>query len=361
MANNYDNILEKIALQPTLPVLRELLENDDPEFLKALSQYAYRIKTNEMGRKVYFRGIIEFSNICTKDCYYCGIRKSNQLVSRYELTEEEILREARWCYENDYGSLVLQAGERRDPAFVDKVETLLKEIKSLSKGTLGITLSVGEQDQETYSRWFHAGAHRYLLRIETSNPDLYAALHPHTHSWEERKRCLEFLRRSGYQVGTGFLIGVPGQTPDDMARDILFLKEMDIDMVGMGPFIPHEETPLGSTASFEPVRQLTMGLKMIALVRIILKDVNIAATTALQALSPAGRELGLRAGANIIMPNVTDLAYRKGYQLYNNKPSLDENAEEQRINLEQAVKALGEKVCYGEWGDSLHFKKRQNW
>lgn len=359
MSMTYENILEKTAQNPTHANLMAILENEDPGFFQALTRYAYDIKTAEVGRHVYFRGIIEFSNICTKDCYYCGIRKSNPLVNRYELSEEEILREARWCYDNHYGSLVLQSGERRDPAFVDKIEYLLKEIKILSKGTLGITLSVGEQDQETYDRWFQAGAHRYLLRIETSNPDLYGTLHPSTHSWEERKRCLGMLRRSGYQVGSGFLIGAPGQTPHDMAGDILFLRETDVDMVGMGPYIPHEETPLGQAFSFDPIRQLTLGLKMIALVRIVLKDVNIAATTALQALSPAGRELGLRAGANIIMPNVTDLAYRRGYQLYNNKPGLDENAREQRVNLEQAVEALGEKVCYGDWGDSLHFKKRQ--
>ncbi len=359
MSGAYDTILESMRLKPTREGLRRLLADDDPACLEALSRYAYRVKTSEVGRRVYFRGIIEFSNICTKDCYYCGIRKSNPLVKRYELTEEEILREARWCYDNHYGSLVLQSGERRDPAFTEKIEYLLKEIKSLSRGTLGITLSVGEQDRETYDRWFQAGAHRYLLRIETSNPRLYAELHPRNHSWEERRRCLGFLRRSGYQVGTGFLIGAPGQTLDDMAGDILFLKETDVDMVGMGPYIPHEETPLGQAFSFDPVRQLTLGLKMIALVRIVLKDVNIAATTALQALSPAGRELGLRAGANIIMPNVTDLAYRRGYQLYDHKPGLDENALEQRINLEQAVEALGETVCYGDWGDSLHFQKRQ--
>jgi len=359
MGKTFHSVLKRLEHEPHLSDLKRILSPLTPKEEQDLFRYAYHIKSREVGRIVYFRGIIEFSNICTKDCFYCGIRKSNSNVTRYELTDEEILREARWCHDNHYGSLVLQSGERSDAAFVDKIERLLIKIKELSQGRLGITLSVGEQSLETYKRWFKAGAHRYLLRIETSNPELYSKIHPAGHSWEKRKQCLHALRDSGYQVGTGFLIGVPGQTIDDMAGDVLFLKEADADMVGMGPYIPHDQTPLFSeTTGFDPVRQLSLGLKMIAAVRIVMKDINIAATTALQALSPTGREMGLRAGANIIMPNVTDLAYRTGYQLYQNKPGMDENAFAQRQNLEKNVRDLGEEVHYDAWGDSPHFHNR---
>lgn len=341
--------------------LVRLLELPSGDELQTLYHTAYQTKLAETGPKVYYRGIIEFSNICTKDCYYCGIRRSNTSVERFSMTEEEILTCAELAFDAGYGSIVLQSGERSDAGFVNFVDQLIRKIKALSEGQLGITLSLGEQSADTLTRWFSAGAHRYLLRIETSNPTLYHALHPDSHDYETRLDCLTLLRNIGYQVGTGVMIGLPGQTSEDLADDILFFKKMDIDMIGMGPYIVHHDTPLAETlANYDSAHQLQLGLKMIALTRLFLKDVNIAATTALQALDPRGRELGLQAGANIIMPNVTSTQYRTAYQLYDNKPCVDENATMCRHCLERRIETIGETVGYGEWGDSPHFLRRKH-
>ncbi len=339
--------------------LVELLTTEDEKLLEQMFQEAYRVKLENVGNVVYFRGIIEFSNICTKDCFYCGIRKSNGKVERYMMGEDEILEMAKWTYEANYGSLVLQSGERSDEQFVTFIERILKKVKQ--NWNLGITLSLGEQTEETFQRWFDAGAHRYLLRIETSNPELYKTLHPADHMHDMRLESLASLRRIGYQVGTGVMIGLPGQTAEDLANDILFFKEKDIDMIGMGPYVVHHDTPLAEKMpDFNKERQLDLALRMIALTRIHLKDVNIASTTALQALDAKGREYGLRAGANIIMPVITDTKYRKQYLLYEDKPCVDENASMCRSCLEGRIQSVGESISYGEWGDSPHFKRRNN-
>ena len=356
-------LLEKIDQEQTLErqEMAYLLALRDPDEVKALHERAYRVKEQHVGKTAYFRGIVELSNICAKDCYYCGIRKSNRKTPRYQMTEQEIVEAAQWAYERNYGSVVLQAGERSDPQFVNFIETVLRKIRERSRGELGITLSLGEQTEESYQRWFEAGAHRYLLRIETSNRALYNRLHPDDHSFDIRKSCLERLRRVGYQVGTGVMIGLPGQTCDDLADDILFFHKQDIDMIGMGPFLPHEETPLGKQhegMSLSEEERLILGLNMIAVTRLVLRNVNIAATTALQALRHDGREMGLQAGANIIMPNVTDTKYRASYQLYQNKPCIDENASMCRSCLERRICGVGEKIGYREWGDSPHFFAR---
>ena len=338
-----------------------LLDLQDRKAMERLFNRAYEVKLQYVGKKVYFRGIIEFSNMCSKDCFYCGIRKSNRNVVRYRMSEEEILEGARFAYENNYGSIVLQSGERKDARFTAFVEKTVKAIKGLSGGNLGITLSLGEQSEETYKRWFQAGAHRYLLRIETSDEALYGRLHPKDHSFRKRLDCLNLLKTLGYQVGTGVMIGLPGQTVENLADDILFFEKMDVAMIGMGPYLVHKDTPLSSEVSdFEAIkeRQLDLALKMIAATRLYLKDVNIASTTALQALAPTGREMGLRAGANIIMPNITITKYRSSYQLYDNKPCLDENANFCRACLEQRIESIGEAIGYNEWGDSPHFKRK---
>lgn len=347
---------------------KETLERDDlirmlsaSDEQSLLFEEAYRIKRQYVGNKVYFRGIIELSNICTKDCFYCGIRKSNAHVERYTVPDEEVLAGARWAYESGYGSMVLQSGERSDSEFVEHIEHLLKEIKKLSDGKLGITLSLGEQTLDTYKRWFEAGAHRYLIRVETSNRALYSKLHPADHDFDKRVKCLGLLRQAGYQVGTGVMIGLPGQTVEDLADDILFFRDNDIDMIGMGPYIPHEDTPMcNSIPDYESIKdsQFDLALRMIAATRIMLKDVNIASTTALQALKWNGRELGLQAGANIIMPNVTDIKYRKSYKLYANKPCTDENAEDCIQCLGARIESIGEEIGYNKWGDSPHFSRR---
>lgn len=346
-------------MRPDRNELIQLLSLSTEDELKALYERAYEVKKAHVGTKVYFRGLIELSNICTKNCYYCGIRSGNDQVARYQINRDEVLAEARWCWEQRYGSLVLQAGERSDAPWTDFITNLVRSIKEFSGGQLGITLSLGEQSEDVYRQWFEAGAHRYLLRIETSNPALYQTLHPADHSYAERVRCLRLLRKVGFQTGTGVMVGLPGQTVEDLADDILFFFDEDVDMIGMGPFIPHQDTPLGQLcAGFDAQAALETGLKMIAVIRIALRDVNIASTTALQALGAKGRELGLLAGANIIMPNITDTSFRRGYQLYEGKPGLDENALTSREALERSILSIGETIGYGEWGDSHHYGNR---
>ena len=359
-----EKVLEKAKRKEDLSVeeLVTLLSISNEDELQALYDCAYFIKEQYVGKVAYFRGIIECSNLCMKDCYYCGIRKSNRHVERFQMDEEEIFKEAFWAYEAEYGSCVIQSGERRDEEYISMIERVVKRIKAATGGNLGITLSLGEQTEETYRRWREAGAHRYLLRIETTNPELYAKIHPADHSLAERKECLARLRRTGYQVGTGVMMGLPGQTMEDLANDILFLKEIDIDMVGMGPYIPHSDTPMGKEVppytDEQKKASLELGLRMIAVTRIMLRDVNIAAATALQALEYTGREQGLRCGANVIMPNVTETDYRPKYQLYDNKPCTDENSSMCRGCLDGRIKGIGETVGFGEWGDSPHYHKR---
>ncbi len=337
------------------------MKEDDKNKLKDLYRQAYEVKRKEIGTKVHYRGIIEFSNICRKNCYYCGIRRDNTKVKRYIMNKDTILKSARWAYENRYGSIVLQSGERQDAEFTEFVTELLREIKGLSNGELGVTLSLGEQSRETYAKWFDAGAHRYLLRVETSSSELYGKIHPMDHRFDDRVQALRDLREAGYQVGTGVMIGLPTQTEEDLVNDILFFESMDIDMIGMGPYLPHEDTELTRCypmSDEQLKRNFTLGLKMIALTRLYLRDVNIAATTALQAIESDGREQGLRAGANIMMPIITDSGYRKDYLLYDNKPCTGDTAEECKQCLSGRVFLTGEQVAYGEWGDSQHFKKK---
>lgn len=340
-------------------LVRLLVAEDDER--QQLFQRAQAVKLQNIGNKVYFRGLIEFSNICAKDCLYCGIRKSNEKVVRYEASDDEILEACRFAWQNRFGSVVLQSGELSSPAFVKRVDTLLRKIKDLSDNELGITLSCGEQTVETYLQWFESGAHRYLLRIESSNPELYRKIHPEDnfHSFGRRLQALKDLKSCGYQVGTGVMIGLPFQTTEDLANDLLFLKQMDVDMVGMGPYIEHEDTPLYTFRNDLKTKQqrFDLALKMVAALRLLMPDINIAAATALQAIDPAGREKALTIGANILMPNLTPCDYRKEYQLYEDKPCLDEDAELCRNCLEARIELAGCEIGYGEWGDSKHFTK----
>lgn len=327
-----------------------------------LRKKAAEVKEKLIGNKVYFRGLIEYSNKCKKDCYYCGVRASNKNPHRYEVEEEEVLEAAKFAYENKFASLVIQSGERSDEAFIAKIESLLKNIKKLSDHKLGITLSCGEQSKETYERWKAAGAHRYLLRIETSSKSLYSKLHPQDllHNFEERIAALKRLKEAGYQVGTGVMIGLPFQSLEDLANDLLFFKGLDIDMAGMGPFIEHKDTPLYQYKAdlMSLQERFDLSLNMVALLRIIMKDINIAATTAMQAIDPQGREKALMIGANIIMPNLTPVKYREDYLLYEDKPCIDEEADECQNCLEARIRMAGAEIGYNEWGDSLHYANR---
>ncbi|MBO7147963.1 MAG: [FeFe] hydrogenase H-cluster radical SAM maturase HydE [Lentisphaeria bacterium] len=340
--------------------LKRLLLLENQEDLQILYQAAYKMKLRHIGNKVSLRGLIEFSNICTKNCYYCGIRKGNHAVQRYCMTPDEILAEAETAWKWGLGSVVLQSGERSDRDFTDFVEQIVREIKRISNGELGITLSCGEQSEEVYRRWFEAGAHRYLLRIEAGDPEFYTTLHPADHSYHDRKQCLKTLKRCGYQTGSGVMIGLPGQTVDHLVTDLLFFRELDLDMIGMGPYIIHKDTPLAvQFPDFQQKTefQLTAALKMIAVTRLFLKDVNIASTTALQALRDDGRELGIQAGANVIMPNVTDTSFRSSYQLYQGKPGVNDAPESGMTDLKKRLDAIGETILFNTWGDSPHFRK----
>ncbi|MBS0011944.1 MAG: [FeFe] hydrogenase H-cluster radical SAM maturase HydE [Bacteroidales bacterium] len=322
-----------------------------------------RLKHASSGNKVYYRGLIEFSNICEKNCFYCGIRRGNNKVKRYMLTDGEILDAARYAFENNYGSVVLQSGELSGSAFTSRISSLLKEIKNLSDGKLGITISLGEQTEEVYREWFEAGAHRYLLRIEASNPGLYAKLHPEDklHNFRNRLKCLHLLKEIGYQTGTGVMIGLPFQTYEDLADDLIFMKDFDIDMVGMGPYIEHANTPLVKYKNqLLPLKtRFDLSLKMIAVLRVMMHDINIAAATALQAIDRMGREKAVRIGANVIMPNITPGMYRNSYNLYENKPCTDESADDCTECLEKRLSMVDAEPAYGEWGDSKHFFERQ--
>lgn len=339
--------------------LLALLSLSAPEEVQKLYSAAYAVKQSCVGTKVFFRGLIEFSNICEKNCLYCGIRKDNHGQKRYHMTADEILDAALWAYDSGYGSIVLQSGERTDEKYRNFVTDVITSISKNTGGKLGITLSLGEQDRRTYARWKDAGAHRYLLRIETSSPQLYDKLHPAGHSFTARVQCLQNLKDLGYQLGTGVMIGLPFQTLQHLVDDILFFETMDIDMIGMGPYIIHDDTPLAqASADFDKQQNFELSLKMIALCRILLKDVNIAATTALQAIHPQGREMGLLAGANVIMPIITHKKYRELYQLYNDKPCVNEQAEQCKGCLESRISSIKEEIAYHDRGDPLHYFKR---
>ena len=346
-------------------------KNDIVALLKAegeekqkLFEKSRDVKAHYVGRKVYYRGLVEFSNRCSKNCYYCGIRQANQHTERYNLSDEEVLDAVRFAYESRYGSVVLQSGELASPSFTRRISGLLKKIKELSNEELGVTISLGEQTEEVYKEWFESGADRYLLRIEASNRELYHKIHPDDsrHDYDSRIRSLQTLQKVGYQTGTGVMIGLPFQTYEDLADDLMFMRDLDIDMVGMGPYIEHHDTPLYKYRDQLMPEQdrFQLTLKMIAVLRIMMKDINIAAATALQAIDPIGREKAIKVGANVIMPNVTPGMYRDNYKLYENKPCTDEDAADCTNCLEVRIGLTGDTIAYGEKGDPKHYYKRRN-
>ena len=361
------------------------IECTDPAFNEALRQEAFRTKVARIGTDVYLRGLIEISNICRKNCLYCGIRRDNASCVRYELSDEEVLAAATRAARQRYGSVVIQGGERSDPAFTARITRLVRAIKAIETNSddgrpLGITLSLGEQPREVYEEWFAAGAHRYLLRIETSNPALYARIHPQDtdHRFERRLEALRDLKSIGYQAGTGAMIGLPYQTAADLADDLLFYRDFDAPMIGMGPYNPNDETPLTACGAPYPSdeERLQLGLKMIALLRLLMPDINIASATALEVLSPRGRELGILSGANVFMPNVTPEEQMVKYNLYDRKTLLRDcphggeagRPQDNHIcrNCVFPFCSLGENlqngkitIGFGKWGDSRHFLDRQ--
>ncbi|MCD4656084.1 MAG: [FeFe] hydrogenase H-cluster radical SAM maturase HydE [Planctomycetes bacterium] len=351
---DFDNI-DKIEMQKILSI-------SSKNELEKLYRAAHKIKHDNVGKKLYLRGLIEFSNLCQKDCLYCGLRCSNKTVNRYELTTEDILQAVEIAHKYKLGSLVLQSGERSDRKFINWVTEILSTIREKYNDEFHITLSSGEQNYKTYKKWFDAGADRYLLRIETSNRELYSKIHPHNsmHSYDRRLECLKFLRNIGYQVGSGIMIAMPFQTLDILAEDLMYLKELDVDMVGMGPYLEHAQAPLAQYVNSIPTinERLELAMKCIAALRILMPDINIAAATALETISEDGKISALLAGANVIMPNITP-SHREDYFLYENKPVNYNNFVTELRMLEEKVSNIGESIAFGNWGDTLHYIKRK--
>lgn len=314
----------------------ELLESrKNKEVVSRLRDEAVRLRKQYYGNKVFTRGLIEFTNYCKNDCYYCGIRKGNHHVDRYRLTDEEILECCQKGYELGYRTFVLQGGE--DPYYTD--ERMVKIIQEIKKEfpECALTLSIGEKTYESYRLFRNAGADRYLLRHETADEYLYCSLHPATMSLENRKRCLFDLKKLGYQVGAGFMVGAPGQTISHIAEDLLFLQELQPQMVGIGPFIPHHDTIYAK----ESAGSVELTLFLLTIIRIMLPKVLLPATTALGTLDPNGREKGLAVGANVVMPNLSPVKKRKLYELYDNKICTGEEAAECRGCLSRRVESVG--------------------
>lgn len=292
----------------------------DGDVAEALFAHAQRRRQQWYGRDVYKRGLIEFTNYCRNDCYYCGIRASNRCVERYRLTHDEILTCCRVGYELGFRTFVLQGGE--DLSFKDdELCALIRDIKAMH-GDCAITLSIGERSHASYEALFAAGADRYLLRHETANAEHYARLHPSSLSLAHRKACLFDLKSIGFQVGSGFMVGSPGQTVDYLVEDLRFLQALGPAMIGIGPFIPHRETPFCD----EPAGSLKRTLNLVAILRLMFPKALIPSTTALGTIDPNGRELGLKAGANVVMPNLSPVEYRKKYTLYDGKICMGEEA-----------------------------------
>ena len=340
-----------------------LLSVTDKSDHDLLVEKAYSVKERTVDKKAYLRGLIEFSNRCRKNCLYCGIRRGNHKVERYSLSDEEILKAVEFASNKQFAGIVLQSGELNDKAFVKRITTLTAKIKKATNADFRITLSLGEQSLETYQEWFDAGAQRYLLRIETSNEELYKKIHPvdGVHDFQTRLNCLKNIQKTGYQTGTGVMIGLPFQTIENLSDDLLFIKQIDIDMVGMGPYLEHCDTPLYKYEDLlmPVIERFNLSIRMIAVLRIIMPDINIASTAALQSILPMGRESGLKAGANVLMPNLTPVKYRSSYLLYENKPCIDEEAEDCLDCLANRVKMIGEEIAYNDYGDSRHFANRK--
>lgn len=325
----------------------QLLESaGDDKIREYLAEEAVKVRKKYYGNQVFIRGLIEFSNYCKNNCYYCGIRRENRHADRYRLTCGEILRCCENGYELGFRTFVLQSGE--DPWYTDeRMAEIVRSIKERHPDC-AVTLSIGEKSRESYRLFREAGADRYLLRHETASEEHYRRLHPKEMSLSVRKQCLRDLKELGYQTGAGFMVGSPGQNGECLAEDLLFLKELQPHMVGIGPFIPHHDTPFGD----EPAGSLEMTLFLLSIIRIILPAVNLPATTALGTIHPKGRELGILSGANVVMPNLSPEDVRGQYQLYDNKLCTGSEAAEHLKDLERRMEAIGYRVVTGR-GDAV--------
>ncbi|ATD56188.1 [FeFe] hydrogenase H-cluster radical SAM maturase HydE [Clostridium chauvoei] len=326
-----------------------LLDNLKSEDKKYLIQKANEIRMQTYGDKVYMRGLIEFTNFCKRNCVYCGIRRSNNNADRYRLTYDEIMECADIGDRLGYKTYVLQGGE--DEYFTDeKMIEIIKGIKNKYPNN-AITLSLGERSYESYKKMYDAGADRYLLRHETATKKLYEELHPGA-SFENRRKCLKDLKEIGYQIGAGFMVGIPNQTNEDLVCDLLFIKNLEPHMCGIGPFIPHKDTPLKDEKAGTVEKTTTM----LALVRLLLPDVLLPSTTALGSIDPMGREKGLKAGGNVVMPNLSPTSVREKYSLYDGKICTGDEAAECRICIEGRIRKAGFRVEVSR-GDNISWVK----
>ncbi|XZH19733.1 [FeFe] hydrogenase H-cluster radical SAM maturase HydE [Clostridium perfringens] len=321
----------------------------DDSINEELFKAADEVRKKYLGDEVHLRGLIEFTNICKRNCMYCGLRRDNKNLNRYRLSHEEIIDFAKKAVSYGYKTLVLQGGED-DYYTVERLVPIVKDLKALG---VALTLSIGERPFEEYEALKKAGADRFLLRIETTDRELYEELDPGM-SHENRIQCLKNLRKLGYEVGSGCLVGLPGQKIESLADDILFFKELDVDMNGIGPFIPNEDTPLKDAegGNFE------LALKVMAIVRLLLPDINIPATTAMETLNKQGRVIALQCGANVVMPNVTEGEYRKLYALYPGKICTGDTPAHCRGCISGKIRGIGRIVSDGPGFRANGFKPK---
>ncbi|MBR3313568.1 MAG: [Atopobiaceae bacterium] len=332
-----DKLAQKLAREHTLSddEYLALLQNRTPELADRMAELARAAREPIYGTAVYTRGLIEISNICKNDCLYCGIRRSNGNVERYRLEPDVIVACARQGYELGFRTIVLQGGEDgfyTDEVLADTVERIVATCPDTA-----VTLSMGERSRTSYQRLFDAGATRYLLRHETATRAHYERLHPAQMSWDNRMRCLHDLRDIGYQVGAGFMVGAPYQTMEHLVTEMRFVEQFKPDMCGIGPFIPHRDTPF----AHEPAGTLELTLFLLSMIRLIHPHVLLPATTALGTIDPRGREKGMLAGANVVMPNLSPVAVRKNYQLYDNKICMGEESAICRGCLARRMESVG--------------------
>ena len=340
-------LIDQLARERDLPdeALLSLIRCETPETEEYLAQTAAAVRQKHYGKDVYIRGLIEFTNYCKNDCLYCGIRHSNQKAQRYRLSEEDILECCRHGYELGFRTFVLQGGE--DPYFTR--ERMVRIVSSIKQKfpDCALTLSVGEKSRKEYEAYFAAGADRYLLRHETACPCHYAKLHPAELTLAERMRCISDLKEIGFQTGIGFMVGSPFQTPQNILQDLRYIQSLRPEMVGIGPFIPHKDTPFCD----EPAGTARQTLRLLAIIRLMLPTVLLPATTALGTVSGDGRVRGMQFGANVVMPNLSPLSVRKKYMLYDNKIATGEEAAESVHLLRKTMSAIGYQVvtARGDW------------
>ena len=353
MKNSILNLLDKLnqSRSLTLEEYEALILGYSPEVAEYAAKLAVEERKKVYGTDIYIRGLIEVSNICKNDCYYCGIRRSNKKCERYRLNKEDILECAAEGYELGFRTFVMQGGE--DAKFTD--EFLVEVIKSLKSlyPDCAITLSLGERSKKSYKALRQAGADRYLLRHETADKEHYQKLHPKELSFENRMECLKNLKETGFQVGCGFMVGSPWQTAKNLAKDLKFIEDFRPAMCGIGPFLTHSDTPFKDmpSGSFE------LTLYLLSIIRLIDPTLLLPATTALGTIHPKGRELGILAGANVVMPNLSPLSVRKKYMLYNNKANTGDEAAESVKNLAKSIKAIGYTVVTAR-GDRIKSKMK---